>query len=110
MRAGTRRLLRIGVLGVVVAAIGFAIFGRGQGPQKKGSAGRRGDTTAPVSVVAAAAQLADVPVYLDGVGTTRALNMVTVRPLVDGTLISVNFREGQDVKKDGVHAQIDPTT
>jgi membrane fusion protein, multidrug efflux system len=110
MRAGTRRLLRIGVLGVVVAAIGFAIFGRGQGPQKKGSAGRRGDATAPVSVVAATAQLADVPVYLDGVGTTKALNTANVSSLVDGTLLSVDYQEGQDVKKGAVLAQVDPVT
>ena len=53
---------------------------------------------------------ADVPVYLDAVGTAKALNTVTVRPQVDGKLISVNFKEGQDVKKGDVLAQIDPTT
>jgi multidrug efflux system membrane fusion protein len=51
-----------------------------------------------------------VPVYLEGVGTTRALNLVTVRSQVDGKLISVNFREGQDVKRGDVLARIDPTT
>ena len=40
----------------------------------------------------------DVPVYLDGVGTVRALNTVTVRAQVDGKLIEVEFNEGQDVK------------
>src|SRR6185312_3809791 len=52
----------------------------------------------------------DVPVYLDAVGTTKALNTVTVRPQVDGKLLSVNFNEGQDVKKGDVVARIDPTT
>jgi multidrug efflux system membrane fusion protein len=51
-----------------------------------------------------------VPVYLEGVGTTRALNLVTVRSQVDGKLISVNFREGEDVKRGDVLARIDPTT
>jgi membrane fusion protein, multidrug efflux system len=50
----------------------------------------------------------DVPVYLDGVGSVRALNTVTVRSQVDGKLIKVNFVEGQDVKKDAVLAEIDP--
>ena len=45
--------------------------------------------TGPVPVLAATARRADVPVYLDGVGTTRALNTVTVRPQVDGKLIKV---------------------
>jgi membrane fusion protein, multidrug efflux system len=51
-----------------------------------------------------------VPVYLEGVGTVRALNMVTVHSQVDGQLISVNFREGQNVKAGDVLARIDPTT
>ena len=60
-------------------------------------------------VLAAAAAKADVPVYLDGVGTIKALNTVTVRPQVDGKLLSVDFKEGQDVKKGDVLARIDPT-
>ena len=49
-----------------------------------------------------------MPVYLDAVGTIKALNTVTVRPQVDGKLLSVNFKEGDDVKKGDVLAQIDP--
>jgi membrane fusion protein, multidrug efflux system len=51
-----------------------------------------------------------VPVYLDGVGTARALNTVTVRPQVDGKLINISFTEGQEVPKGFVLAKIDPTT
>jgi multidrug efflux system membrane fusion protein len=51
-----------------------------------------------------------VPVYLDGVGTIRALNTVTVRSQVDGKLLSVNYTEGQQVERGYVLAQIDPTT
>jgi multidrug efflux system membrane fusion protein len=53
---------------------------------------------------------ADVPVYRDGVGTTKALNIVTVRPQVDGRLISINFDEGQQVERGYVLARIDPVT
>src|SRR5262249_58417276 len=53
---------------------------------------------------------ADVPVYLDAVGTIKALNTVTVTPQVDGKLLSVNYKEGQDVKKGDVLARIDPVT
>src|SRR5262249_23563893 len=46
--------------------------------------GRRGGPPAsePVPVLATAARAADVPVYLDGVGTAKALNTVTVRSQV----------------------------
>ena len=59
---------------------------------------------------AAAARTADVPVYLEGVGTTRALKTVIVRTQVDGKLIEVRYKEGQDVKRGDVLARIDPTT
>jgi multidrug efflux system membrane fusion protein len=109
MRAGLRRFIGLVLVGALLVAIGLAVFGRGQNPQKKGFA-RRGEVTGPVSVVAATAQTADVPVYLDGVGTTKALNTANVTSLVDGTLLSVDYREGQDVKKGDVLARVDPVT
>ena len=66
--------------------------------------------TGPVPVVAAQAKLADVPVWLEGVGSAKARNLVTVRPQVDGKIMSVDFKEGQEVKKGDVLAQIDPVT
>jgi membrane fusion protein, multidrug efflux system len=72
-----------------------------------GHAGSNDD--APVPVLASAATKQDVPVYFDGVGTSRALNIVTVRAQVDGKLLAVNFKEGQDVEKGFVLADIDPT-
>ena len=60
-------------------------------------------------MAAATARLSDSPVYLEAVGTTRALNIVTLRPQVDGTLLSVNFSEGQEVRRGDLIAKIDPT-
>ncbi|MEJ0049032.1 MAG: efflux RND transporter periplasmic adaptor subunit [Rhodospirillales bacterium] len=51
-----------------------------------------------------------MPVYVDGIGTVQALNSVSIKPMVDGPLMSVRFREGQDVKAGDVLAQIDPRT
>jgi multidrug efflux system membrane fusion protein len=59
-------------------------------------------------VLAATPRVLDVPVYLDGVGSVRALNNVIVRAQVDGKLLQVNFTEGQDVKKGDVLGEIDP--
>src|SRR6267154_5196836 len=83
----------------------------GQPQQQQQRQGRnfRGDD-GPVPVIAALSQRADVPVYLDGVGTVRALNNVTVRPQVDGRLLSVNYTEGQQVDAGFVLAKIDPIT
>jgi membrane fusion protein, multidrug efflux system len=100
----------------IIAAVAWFLMV--QNPQRVGSAmsgfpfggGQRGRTDAPVPVLVAPAKTGDVPVYLDGVGTTRALNTVVVRPQVDGKLISVKFKEGQDVERGDVLAQIDPIT
>src|SRR5215813_14261278 len=49
-----------------------------------------------------------VPVYREGIGNVQALYTVTVRAQVDGRLTSVEFTEGQDVRKGDVLARIDP--
>lgn len=103
------RVLITMVLGVLVVA-GVIYFVQSYQPQKQSGGGGRANRQNAVPVLAATVKTADVPVYLEGVGTTKALNTVTVRPQVDGKLISVNFREGQDVEKDDVLAKIDPTT
>ncbi|WP_020178632.1 efflux RND transporter periplasmic adaptor subunit [Methylopila sp. M107] len=72
--------------------------------------GRRGGGDEAVPVIVSKAERKDVPVYLDGVGSFQAPNTVTVRPQVEGTLVEVAFREGQDVKAGDVLARIDPAT
>ena len=97
------------VLLVVIAAAAAVYFAVGRTPQRQQAGGRFGGGDAPVPVLAVAAKLADVPIYIDGVGTTKALNTVTVRSQVDGKLIKVSFQEGQDVPAGYVLAEIDPT-
>jgi membrane fusion protein, multidrug efflux system len=71
-------------------------------------------TTAPaaappaIPVETALAARADVPVYVEGLGTVQAFNTVTVTTRVDGQMQTVDFVEGQDVKAGDVLAQIDP--
>jgi multidrug efflux system membrane fusion protein len=92
----------VGIIGVVITVISQVMQSRQRARNVQGDG--------PVPIIAAAAKIADIPVYLDGVGTTKALNTVTVRPQVDGKLISVEYREGQDVKRGAVLARIDPVT
>jgi multidrug efflux system membrane fusion protein len=102
-----RRWIIYGIALIAVAGALYYVFGTSATQQQRRS---RFAADGPVPVLVAAATNADVPVYLDAVGTTRALNTVTVRPQVDGKLLSVAFQEGQDVKKGDILAQIDPTT
>jgi multidrug efflux system membrane fusion protein len=64
--------------------------------------------TPPVAVETAAVVQADVPVYLQGLGTVQAYYTVTVTARVDGELQKIAFTEGQTVKKGDLLAQIDP--
>jgi multidrug efflux system membrane fusion protein len=50
----------------------------------------------------------DVPIYLNGLGKVQALNTVTIRAQVDGKIVQVNFREGQNVRAGDLLLQIDP--
>jgi membrane fusion protein, multidrug efflux system len=94
--------------GAIVALLIGLIATPGTNQQQGGKRGRFADAQGPTPVLAATAEVADVPVYLDGVATARALNTVTVQPQVDGKIQSINFREGQDVKRGDLLATIDP--
>jgi multidrug efflux system membrane fusion protein len=101
-----RRLLAsVLVLAAIAAALAYVFIAPTPTPRQFNRFAAQG----PVPVLATAAARADVPVYLDAVGTARPLNTVTVRPQVDGKLIDIAFKEGQDVKQGEVLARIDPT-
>jgi multidrug efflux system membrane fusion protein len=68
--------------------------------------GRTGPPAIPVGV--AQAQVKDMPVYLTGLGSVQAFNAVSVKSRVDGQLVQVAFKEGQQVNKGALLAVIDP--
>ena len=103
-----RSRLAMGLLCLLVIAGVAAAFWYRPAPANDAGPGRGKNEAIPV--LAAAAAKADVPIYLDGLGTVQAFQSVTVKPQVDGKLIEMRFAEGQDVKAGDVLARIDPTT
>jgi multidrug efflux system membrane fusion protein len=61
-----------------------------------------------VPVTAGTVATANVPVFLNAIGTAQAYNMVTIKSRVDGQIVKVAFAEGQEVKAGDPLIQIDP--
>ena len=80
-----------------------------QNGQGRGRRARPGTAEGdPIPVLTTQAATADVPIYLDALGTVQAFNTVTVKAMIDGPLLQVLFKEGQDVRQGDVLAKIDP--
>ncbi len=61
----------------------------------------------PRPVTVATAEARDVPLYLDEIGSTVAIESVSVRPQVSGRLLEVHFEDGAFVKKGDLLFTID---
>ena len=61
-----------------------------------------------IPVETALAKRADVPVYVEGLGTVQAFYTARITARVDGQLQKIGFVEGQTVQKGAFLAQIDP--
>ena len=68
------------------------------------------EPTPPVPVVATTVQKQNFPIVLTGIGNVAALNSATVRSMVTEQIISIDFKDGQYVKKGELLAQLDPST
>ncbi len=60
-----------------------------------------------VSVAVAPVLKQNVPVYLSGLGAVTAFNTANIKSRVDGQIMKVNFREGQDVRQGDLLIEID---
>lgn len=78
------------------------------GGGRPGAGGRPGfDPNRATPVRTALARTADVSITVDGLGTVTALNTVAIRSRVDGQLVRIAFREGQQVRAGDVIAEVD---
>jgi multidrug efflux system membrane fusion protein len=63
---------------------------------------------AAIPVTAGTVAVEDVPVFLHGIGTVQAYNTVAIKSRVDGQIVKINFKEGEEVKVGDPLFQIDP--
>lgn len=88
-------------------AAGPRAGGPGMG-RPDGPGGPGGPFGGPVPVRVGEVRQGDFPVELRALGTVTAYNTVNVRSRVDGELVKVLYREGQQVKAGDLLAVIDP--
>jgi multidrug efflux system membrane fusion protein len=87
---------------VGVASVWLSHLG-GNGPK---AAAQPGPPLVPVTAGTVVAR--DVPVFLHGIGTVQAYNTDTIKSRVDGQIVKVDFKEGQEIKQGDPLFQIDP--
>lgn len=93
--------------GVILALAAMAVIWRlGLGTQAPPAAAQT--SPPPIPVTAGTVLAEDVPVLLRGIGTVQAYNMVAVKGRVDGQIVKIEFKEGQEVKAGDPLMQIDP--
>jgi multidrug efflux system membrane fusion protein len=96
------RLVYYAVAGLVVVAVVAVVVILRHGKTTTAAAPPK----VPVTVTETAQR--DVPIYYDALGTVQAFNTVAIRAQVTGQIVSIDFRQGQDVRKGDVLAKIDP--
>ncbi|MFZ0210055.1 MAG: efflux RND transporter periplasmic adaptor subunit [Roseiarcus sp.] len=99
------RTVGLTVAAVALLAGGIVLYSRQDRDQAAAPAAPQ-----PIPVIATTVQQHEVPIVLTGLGTVTALNATMVRSQITGQLVSVDFKEGQFVKKGDLLAQIDPRT
>ena len=98
-----RKAIVAGLVLVVLGAATAAYFvNDSRAKEKKGG---RGPAAVPVSVTAAVQQ--SIPVRLQAIGNVEAFSTVSIKARVDGQINSVNFKEGQELRKGEVLFRID---
>jgi multidrug efflux system membrane fusion protein len=96
---------RVAIIVSLAAVCAFSI-GCSTADSKQQKAQAAGPPRA-ISVAVAPVQRQDVPVYLSGLGSVTAFNTANIKSRVDGQIMKVNFREGQDVREGDLLIEID---
>jgi len=101
----SKRLFVFGGVGLLVVAVMlFAYFGTEiRANERKGP---KGSPAIPVSVAQVTQEV--VPFRLQAIGNVEAYSTVAVKARVDGQIIEVGFKEGEEARKGQVLFKIDP--
>jgi membrane fusion protein, multidrug efflux system len=106
VKSRRRAPLIVGLLVVAIAAggyLGWQRFAHDPGAAEPAA-------PPPVPVIATTVKKQNFPIVRTGIGNVAALNSATVRAMVTEPIMSIDFKDGQYVKKGQLLAQLDPST
>ena len=106
VKSGRRSPLIVGLIMIVLVSGGY--LGWQHFSDSPGAAAPQ--PAPPVPVIASTVQSQNFPIVLTGIGNVTALNAATVRSMVTEPILSIDFKDGQSVKKGQLLAQLDPGT
>jgi multidrug efflux system membrane fusion protein len=99
-----RRFVLTTILALLVVA-GVVWWSRQVSAPQPGGGGRN---ASPMSIVPEVVGKGDIGISLNALGTVTSLATVTIRTQISGYLLKIDFKEGDDVKKGDLIAEIDP--
>ena len=106
VKSGRRSPLLVGLVMLAIASGGYLGWQHFAHAPVAG----KSEPPPPVPVIATTVKQQNFPIVLTGIGNVAALNSATVRSLVTEQIISIDFKDGQFVKKGELLAQLDPST
>src|SRR5215471_3107719 len=96
---------------LIALALGVALVAGGAGlwaTRERGAPVAAQEPAPAIPVTVGVVTARDVPVLLHGIGTVQAFNTIAIKSRVDGTIVAVDFTEGQEVEARTLLFQIDP--
>ena len=107
MTRTSRRLLASGLLVALIAGgVAAYYFSTDTRAKESRKGAGKGPPAVPVSVATVVQE--SIPVRLQAIGNVEAFQTVALKARVDGQIVTVNFKEGQAVKKGEILFRIDP--
>jgi multidrug efflux system membrane fusion protein len=92
----------------LAATIAMCALLAGCGSQSATKSAKANTPPPAVPVGVATVKQGEFNVYITGLGSVQAFNTVSLKTRIDGQIMQVNFREGQDVKAGDLLMVIDP--
>jgi membrane fusion protein, multidrug efflux system len=103
-----RSYLWVWIVVILVLAIGGLTYYRKQQAAAQAAKAKAAAANRSVPITTATVRQGPIGVYINALGTVTPVYTATITSRVDGQIVSVNYREGQMVRKGDVLIEVDP--